>query len=62
MDKIDSKNAVPLYKQLYQVILKAIEDGTFRPGDKIPSEEELQKQFGISRVTVRNGRRKREQS
>jgi GntR family transcriptional regulator len=55
MDKIDSKNAVPLYKQLYQVILKAIEDGTFRPGDKIPSEEELQKQFGISRVTVRNG-------
>jgi GntR family transcriptional regulator len=55
MDKIDPKNAVPLYKQLYQVILKAIEDGTFCPGDKIPSEEELQKQFSISRVTVRNG-------
>jgi GntR family transcriptional regulator len=55
MDKIDPKNAVPLYKQLYQVLLTAIEDGTFRPGDKIPSEEELQKEFGISRVTVRNG-------
>jgi GntR family transcriptional regulator len=54
MDRIDPKNATPLYKQLYQVILKAIEDGTFAHGDRIPSEEELQKQFGISRVTVRN--------
>jgi GntR family transcriptional regulator len=55
MDRIDPKSATPLYKQLYQIVLKAIEDKTFRPGDRIPSEEELQKQFGISRVTVRNG-------
>jgi GntR family transcriptional regulator len=53
MDSIDPNNAQPLYKQLYQVILKAIEDGIYRPGDKIPSEEALQEQFGVSRVTVR---------
>lgn len=52
-DTIDPNNATPLYKQLYQIILKAIEDGTFQPGDKIPSEDNLQKQFGLSRITIR---------
>lgn len=51
--KLDSANAMPLYKQLYQIILQAIEGGIFRPGDKIPSEDQLQKQFGVSRITIR---------
>ncbi|MDR1144048.1 MAG: GntR family transcriptional regulator, partial [Spirochaetaceae bacterium] len=54
MNKIDPSNITPLYKQLYNVLLQAIKDGTFQPGDKIPSEDKLQEQFGISRVTVRN--------
>jgi GntR family transcriptional regulator len=53
MDTIDPGNITPLYKQLYNILSKAIEDKTLRPGDKISSEENLQKQFGISRVTVR---------
>jgi GntR family transcriptional regulator len=52
-DTIDPDSATPLYKQLYQIIMKAIEDGTFQPGDKIPSEDNLQKQFGLSRITIR---------
>jgi GntR family transcriptional regulator len=54
MDKLCSDSAQPLYKQLAQAILNAICTGEYRPGDKLPSEEELQKQFGLSRVTVRN--------
>jgi GntR family transcriptional regulator len=53
MDKIDPNNATPLYKQLYAIILGFIQDGIFHPGNKIPSEDKLQDQFGISRVTVR---------
>jgi GntR family transcriptional regulator len=53
MDKIDPNTITPLYKQLYNILAKAIEDKTLRPGNKISSEEKLQKQFGISRVTVR---------
>jgi GntR family transcriptional regulator len=53
MDMIDSKNLQPLYKQIYQVILNDIKNGTFHPGDKLPSEDALQEKFGVSRVTVR---------
>jgi GntR family transcriptional regulator len=52
-DKINPNDITPLYKQVYQILVKAIGDGTFRPGDKIPSEDKLQKQFGVSRVTIR---------
>lgn len=53
MDKLDPQSTQPLYKQLYNLILQSIRDGTFRPGDKIPSEDTLHDRFGISRVTVR---------
>jgi GntR family transcriptional regulator len=53
-EKIDLKSLQPLYKQLCQVILNDINNGVYRPGDKLPSEEALQEKFGVSRVTVRN--------
>lgn len=43
----------PLYYQMKQTILKWIEDGEYIPGSLIPSESQLQADFGISRTTVR---------
>src|SRR5689334_5951739 len=50
---IDSESIVPLYKQLFNYLNSAIESHQFKPGDRIPSENELAKQFNISRVTIR---------
>ncbi|MBC7263856.1 MAG: GntR family transcriptional regulator [Chloroflexi bacterium] len=44
---------VPLYLQLKTVIASRIAHGKLRPHDKLPSERELCKEFGISRMTVR---------
>jgi len=38
-------------------LLAAITRGEFRPGDKLPSENELVAQFGVSRVSVREALR-----
>ncbi|MCI8615935.1 GntR family transcriptional regulator [Parablautia intestinalis] len=50
---IDKHNQVPLYFQVKESILSAIRSGKFLPGDKLPTEEELCKEFGISRPVVR---------
>lgn len=50
---IDSESIVPLYKQLFHYLNSAIENHQFKPGDRIPSENELAKEFNISRVTIR---------
>jgi len=43
----------PKYLQLKDQLLSWIAGGRFRPGDKVPSENELAEQFGFSRQTVR---------
>ena len=45
--------AVPLYRQLYDLIRRQILTGEYKPGDMIPTELEYQQRFGLSRVTVR---------
>jgi GntR family transcriptional regulator len=42
-----------LSAQAEQVLLTRIEEGTFRPGDRLPSEQELAARLGISRPTLR---------
>lgn len=42
-----------LYIQIYEQILHEIEIGTFKVGDKLPSEKLLCDQFGVSRAPVR---------
>ena len=44
---------VPLYHQLKLVLLKDIEQGIYKPGGQLPSESELIRQYGVSRITVR---------
>lgn len=54
MSVIERSNATPLYVQLKNKLKKDIRAGVLRAGDKIPSEAQLQKEYGMSRVTVRN--------
>lgn len=44
---------ITLKEQLYREILTQIQDGTYKPGDKIPTELQLSEMYDISRVTVR---------
>ena len=50
---LDKDLPVPLYHQLQEVLRSQIESGICRPGEQLPTEEELAKQFGVSKITVR---------
>ena len=54
MKLLNSDIAIPLYQQLYDLLLDQIRSGVYPSGSKIPSEEELCKTYDLSRVTVRN--------
>lgn len=43
----------PLYKQVYQVFVRRIADGSWRPAQALPSEQALAKELGVSQGTVR---------
>ncbi|MGW3153125.1 GntR family transcriptional regulator [Streptomyces sp. NPDC001089] len=44
--------AAPKYVRLAQTIQSRIEDGTYAPGTRVPSENQLVQAFGMSRPTV----------
>ena len=48
----ESSQGLALYQQIKDFIAGRIQDGTWKAGDKLPSENELVKQFGMSRMTV----------
>lgn len=50
---LNRNSSVPVYYQLKAIIHKRIESGEYIEGGIIPSERELAKDFGISRMTVR---------
>jgi len=49
---LDKKSKVPLYKQLKVALLEYIEE-SLKEGDALPIESEIEKQYGVSRITVR---------
>ncbi|HRQ22066.1 MAG TPA: GntR family transcriptional regulator [Anaerolineales bacterium] len=53
MQKVDRNSPLPLHYQLKQHLLEKIESGEWKSNDLIPSEQELQDTFGLSRITVR---------
>jgi GntR family transcriptional regulator len=50
---IDEANPTPLYLQLQRVIQDAVRAGKLKADEALPSERDLARQLGISRVTVR---------
>lgn len=49
----NGKNSVPLFVQVYDKLLDMIKTETFKPGDKLPAENQLAQQLGVSRSTLR---------
>jgi GntR family transcriptional regulator len=52
-DALDRSSFVPLYYQLQEILKEQIESRRWRPGDTLPSETALARQYGVSRVVVR---------
>ncbi len=50
--QLDKHSNVPLYKQLKEALLTYIEKN-LQEGDALPIEPEIEKLFGVSRITVR---------
>lgn len=50
---INPNSAVPLYKQIANVIAQDIKEGKYNYGDRLPSELTLKDTFGVSRITIR---------
>ena len=48
----DKKLKKPMYQQIYLSIRQAIEDGSLKKGDKLPSIRGLSAYRGISKTTV----------
>lgn len=43
----------PLYTQVKRLILDAIRDGRWKPGEMLPSEQQLATEFSVSQGTLR---------
>jgi GntR family transcriptional regulator len=50
---LDKGSMIPLYRRLAQTLERAIREGALPEGHRLPSEQELIRRFGVSRVTVR---------
>lgn len=50
---LDSHNSAPLYKQIYTLLRSRIETGVFAFNSKLPAEETLAVELGVSRITVK---------
>lgn len=51
--KIDKSSKTPIHQQLYCYIKECIENSIYKVNESIPSENEMQQLFGVSRITVR---------
>lgn len=51
--KLDRLAQTPLYQQVRNYIDTRISSGELQPGQRLPSEKELEAQFGVSRITTR---------
>src|SRR5919202_2889223 len=50
---LDRASPVHLYHQLKLILRSKIENGEWKPGDQIPTEEELCERYRVSRITVK---------
>ena len=45
----------PIYRAIADTVRQQVSDGTYQPGDRVPSENELAVQFSCSRPTATKG-------
>lgn len=53
--ELDVSGPDPLYKQVEQRILQCLAEGEWRPGDQLPTENQLAERFGVAVFTIRAG-------
>jgi GntR family transcriptional regulator len=53
LPSLDRHSVVPLYYQIQQRILEQIRTGVLKPGQSLPSEQEIAARLGVSRMTGR---------
>lgn len=58
---METKKKTSVVDAVVEAMLKAIEDGKFVPGKRIPTERALTKEFGVSRTALREAFQKLEQ-
>lgn len=51
--KIDDKLPTPLYHQIYLILRDRILNGEYAYNDVLPSEQDLARKFGVSRITIK---------
>ena len=50
---IEKRSVTPLYHQVYVILRQKIREGEHTPDKPLPGENQLAKEFGVSRVTIR---------
>jgi GntR family transcriptional regulator len=50
---LDAKLPTPLYHQLYLVLRSKIREGVYTVGQVVPGEDQLGREFGVSRITAK---------
>jgi GntR family transcriptional regulator len=50
---IDRNSPIPLYFQLKRILLEKIDNSGLNPGDMLPTEQQIQEEYDVSRTTVR---------
>lgn len=53
MTEYDPLAAVPRYRQIAEILRRRIERGELIPNRPIPSEVQLEQEFGVARATAR---------
>lgn len=53
MAMLDRNSPIPLYYQLYSILLNQIKNGDYKPGDMLPTEISIVEEYNVSRATVR---------
>jgi GntR family transcriptional regulator len=53
MSGLNKHSPIPLYHQLKDELLRGILGGGWRPGDRLPTENDLAAKFDVSKITVR---------
>ena len=47
-----ARSELPKHRQIFESLRDSIQTGRYGPGDRLPSESELGKLFGVSRITL----------
>lgn len=50
---VSRTDPLPLYHQLKAALVSAIHDGGLQPGDRLPSESEMEQRYAVSRAVIR---------